>query len=128
MQVFTTKLLLLFNVSSLGLIIGATYFFANGRKRVETVGWICAAFSICVFAAPLSIMVIILFYFYNTKLIFLQKIVKTYISVIMQRQVIKTKSVEFMPFSLSFFLTICAVVWFFYGFLIHDFYIAVSTL
>ncbi|XP_051141672.1 bidirectional sugar transporter NEC1-like [Andrographis paniculata] len=91
-----TKVLLVFNVSCLGLIIGTTYLAAEGKRRVDAVGWICAAFSVTVFAAPLTIM----------------------------RQVIKTKSVEFMPLSLSFFLTICAVVWFFYGFAVRDFYIA----
>ncbi|KAL6564251.1 Bidirectional sugar transporter sweet14 [Orobanche minor] len=95
-RVFTTKLLLVFNVSSLGFIIAGTYILAKGPLRVTIVGWICAVFSVSVYAAPLSIM----------------------------RQVIRTRSVEFMPFSLSFFLTICSVVWFFYGFLISDFYIA----
>ncbi|GFQ02323.1 bidirectional sugar transporter nec1 [Phtheirospermum japonicum] len=99
-RVFTTKMLLLFNVSSLGIIIATTYFFAKGSLRLKIVGWICAIFSVSVFAAPLSIM----------------------------RQVIKTKSVEFMPFSLSFFLTICSVVWFFYGFLISDYYIAAPNI
>ncbi|KAL6516025.1 Bidirectional sugar transporter sweet14 [Orobanche gracilis] len=95
-RVFTTKLLLVFNVSSLGFIVAGTYILAKGPLRVTIVGWICAVFSVSVYAAPLSIM----------------------------RQVIRTRSVEFMPFSLSFFLTICSVVWFFYGFLISDFYIA----
>ncbi|KZV41910.1 hypothetical protein F511_32235 [Dorcoceras hygrometricum] len=95
-RAFTCKLLLLFNLTSLGLIIGGTRLFSHGDNRVRIVGWICAAFSVSVFAAPLSIM----------------------------RQVIRTKSVEFMPFSLSFFLTLCAVMWFCYGFLIKDYYIA----
>ncbi|KAK4418188.1 Bidirectional sugar transporter NEC1 [Sesamum alatum] len=95
-RVSTTRLLLFFNVSLLGLVIVATYFLARGHQRVIAVGWICAAFSVTVFAAPLAII----------------------------RQVIRTKSVEFMPFYLSLFLTICAVVWFFYGFLIKDYFIA----
>lgn len=93
----TVKLLAFFNILSYGLIVVTTLFATkNGPERVAVVGWICAVFSVCVFAAPLSIM----------------------------RLVIKTKSVEYMPFSLSFFLTLCAVMWFFYGLLIKDYYVA----
>ncbi|XP_023738426.1 bidirectional sugar transporter NEC1 [Lactuca sativa] len=93
----TVKLLAFFNILSYGLIVGTTLLAtSNGPQRVAVVGWICAVFSVCVFAAPLSIM----------------------------RLVIKTKSVEYMPFSLSFFLTLCAVTWFFYGLLIKDYYVA----
>ncbi|XP_073060253.1 bidirectional sugar transporter NEC1-like [Primulina eburnea] len=99
-KIFTTKLLLLFNTMVLGLIIACTHLFSHGKHRVAVVGWICATFSVSVFAAPLGIM----------------------------RQVIRTKSVEFMPFSLSFFLTLCAVMWFFYGLLIKDYYIAAPNI
>ncbi|KAJ0746125.1 putative SWEET sugar transporter [Helianthus annuus] len=71
----------------------------KGPKRVELVGWICAVINLAVFAAPLSIM----------------------------RRVIRTKSVEYMPFMLSFSLTLCATAWFFYGFFVNDFYIAVPN-
>lgn len=97
---FTAKLLLLFNFGAMGTIVACTCLFVHGQTRVEAVGWICAVFSIAVFAAPLGIM----------------------------RKVIKTKSVEYMPFMLSFFLTLCAIMWFFYGFLIRDYFISAPNI
>ncbi|XP_022759712.1 bidirectional sugar transporter SWEET9-like [Durio zibethinus] len=99
-RIYTTKLLIFFNIGALGLIILVTFIFSKGSSRVSIVGWICAVFSVCVFAAPLSII----------------------------RSVIRTKSVEYMPFSLSFFLTLCAVTWFLYGFSLRDYYIATPNI
>ncbi|KAH0633968.1 hypothetical protein KY284_036754 [Solanum tuberosum] len=100
-KIFATKLLIGFNIVAFGAIVGLTYIFAKENElRISIVGWICAVFSVSVFAAPLSIM----------------------------RRVIQTKSVEFMPFPLSFFLTICAVMWFFYGLLKKDMYIAMPNI
>ncbi|QCD83743.1 Bidirectional sugar transporter SWEET10-like [Vigna unguiculata] len=95
----TIKLLLLLNVFGFGAMLLSTLYFTTGTKRLSVIGWICLVFNISVFAAPLCIM----------------------------KRVIKTKSVEFMPFSLSFFLTVNAVMWFFYGLLLKDYYIALPN-
>ncbi|KAH7867165.1 hypothetical protein Vadar_029757 [Vaccinium darrowii] len=91
----TLKILALFNLGGFSLIFVCSYFLTKGSNRVRLLGWIGLSFGVGVFVAPLSIM----------------------------RKVIRTKSVEFMPFSLSFFLTLNAVAWFFYGLLVNDFYI-----
>ncbi|KAL2234473.1 bidirectional sugar transporter SWEET14 [Sesamum indicum] len=98
-RVQTVKLLLLLNTVGFGLIMVLTYFLAKGSNRANFVGWICLVFSLCVFVAPLCVV----------------------------RQVLRTKSAEYMPFLLSFFLTISAIVWFFYGFLRKDYNIAIPN-
>ncbi|KAK4569143.1 hypothetical protein RGQ29_004512 [Quercus rubra] len=98
-RILTVKILLLLNILGFGLMLLLTLFLAKGSQRLQIIGWICLVFNLCVFAAPLCIM----------------------------RQVIRTKSVEYMPFPLSFFLTLGAVMWFFYGFLLKDYYIALPN-
>ncbi|KAJ0748069.1 putative SWEET sugar transporter [Helianthus annuus] len=93
------KLIVLMIVVGFGLIVGLTQFCAQGANRVMIVGWICLVFALCVFVAPLGVV----------------------------RQVIKTKSVEYMPILLSVALTLNAVTWFFYGLLLHDFNIAIPN-
>ncbi|XP_050236335.1 bidirectional sugar transporter N3-like [Mercurialis annua] len=92
----TVKLLVFFNLGAYLLIVLLTAKLSHGSVRAHIVGWICAVFSVCVFAAPLSIM----------------------------RLVIRTRSVEYMPFSLSFFLTLCATCWLGYGLAVNDYFIA----
>ncbi|KAG8487957.1 hypothetical protein CXB51_018601 [Gossypium anomalum] len=94
-RILTLKLLLVFNMGALVLVL-ITHFFSKGRSRIHVIGWSCVVTSAAVFAAPLSIM----------------------------RSVIHTKSVEFMPFTLSFFLTCSAILWLVYGLLLKDFYIS----
>lgn len=95
----TFKLILLLNVFGFGAMLVSTLCLTMGSKRLSVIGWICLVFNITVFASPLCII----------------------------RHVIKTKSVAYMPLSLSFFLSLNAIMWFFYGFLIKDYYIALPN-
>ncbi|KAJ6676439.1 RAG1-ACTIVATING PROTEIN 1 [Salix viminalis] len=99
-RILTFKPILLFNVFGFGLICVLTRFLTQPQKRVQVLRWICMTFSLCIFVASLFIV----------------------------RKVIRTKSVEFIPFSLSFFLTLSAVMWFFYGFLKKDQFVAVPNI
>ncbi|XP_071702813.1 bidirectional sugar transporter SWEET9-like [Rutidosis leptorrhynchoides] len=94
------KLFTLMIVVGFGLIVGLTQVFAKGANRVAIVGWICLVFALCVFVAPLGVV----------------------------KQVIKTKSVEYMPILLSIALTLNAVTWFFYGLLRQDINIAIPNI
>lgn len=95
----TAKLFIGLDVGLFGIIALVIMLASAGTLRVQVVGWICVAVALGVFAAPLSII----------------------------RLVIRTKSVEFMPFSLSFFLVLSAVVWFAYGALKKDIFVAVPN-
>ncbi|KAK2391408.1 Nodulin MtN3 family protein [Trifolium repens] len=95
----TIKLILLFNVFGFGAMLVSSLCLTTGPKRLSIIGWICLVFNISVFASPLCII----------------------------RHVIKTKSVTYMPLSLSFFLSLNAIMWFFYGFLLKDYYIALPN-
>ncbi|XP_066351125.1 bidirectional sugar transporter SWEET12-like [Miscanthus floridulus] len=96
---FTVKLLCTMNMGLFGAMVAFLQFYVDGQRRVSIAGGVGAAFALAVFVAPLTII----------------------------RQVIRTKSVEFMPFWLSFFLTVSAVVWFFYGLLMKDFFVAMPN-
>ncbi|KAJ9554576.1 hypothetical protein OSB04_018621 [Centaurea solstitialis] len=64
-----------------------SFMLLEGARRALVVGWLCVGGSVAVFAAPLTVLC----------------------------EVVKTKSVQFMPFPLSCFLTLSAIIWFAYG-------------
>ncbi|KAL6622975.1 hypothetical protein ACP70R_019053 [Stipagrostis hirtigluma subsp. patula] len=99
-KMFTVKIMLLLNVGVFGLIVLITLLLFAGERRVVMLGWVCVGFAVGVFVAPLSIM----------------------------RRVIQTRSVEYMPFSLSLSLTLSAIVWFLYGLFIKDKYVALPNI
>ncbi|KAL3716681.1 hypothetical protein ACJRO7_008294 [Eucalyptus globulus] len=94
-RMMTLRLLLL-NFGGYCSILLLSHFLTEGSARVQLVGWICVALSVAVFAAPLSVI----------------------------KMVICTKSVEFMPFFLSLFLLLSAVTWLLYGVFLKDLYVA----
>ncbi|WJX63416.1 hypothetical protein P8452_48305 [Trifolium repens] len=98
-KILTLQLFMAMNVGSFVLIFLTTHFAMKGLLRVKVLGWICTSFAMCVFASPLTIMA----------------------------KVIRTRSVEFMPFNLSFFLTLSAIVWFAYGLFLKDICIAIPN-
>uniref|UniRef100_A0A0D9XFG6 Bidirectional sugar transporter SWEET n=1 Tax=Leersia perrieri TaxID=77586 RepID=A0A0D9XFG6_9ORYZ len=95
----TLSSFLLLNVAAFSLIVAVTVAGVAPPHRVRVLGSICLAFSMAVFVAPMSVILV----------------------------VIKTKSAEYMPFSLSFFLTLSAVAWFFYGLFTHDLYVTLPN-
>lgn len=65
LQISTMLLILISDVGGIGLTMIITTFIVRGTNRVHAVGMICAVFNIAVFAAPLSIMVLIAIHFHH---------------------------------------------------------------
>ncbi|TXG65174.1 hypothetical protein EZV62_006449 [Acer yangbiense] len=99
-KIKTAKLAVILDVGFLGTVFAITLLAMNKLSlRLTFVGIISAGLTIGVYASPLLIM----------------------------RTVIKTKSVEYMPLSLSFFMFINASVWSIYAVLVKDIYIGVPN-
>lgn len=98
-RVLTLKLFLSMNVLGYGAVLSTTFFLSKGAKRAWIIGWICMTLSLGIFVAPLCIL----------------------------GKVKKIRSVEFMRITLSIFLTLGAIVWFFYGFPLKDYFIDVPN-
>ncbi|KAF8005822.1 hypothetical protein BT93_K0182 [Corymbia citriodora subsp. variegata] len=97
-KMFTVKLMVMSFGGFFSFLL-SSLFLTKGSTRIQLLGWLCVGFSVIVFAAPLSVM----------------------------RMVIRTKSVEFMPFFLSLFLTLSAVIWLLYGLFLKDIHVAVPN-
>ncbi|KAM7251404.1 hypothetical protein ACFE04_023287 [Oxalis oulophora] len=95
----TLIIIVIMNLGMFCLIFLTVHHLSKGLHRANILGWLCMTFSICVFAAPFTIVA----------------------------KVVRTKSVEFMPFTLSLFLTISAVMWFTYGLFLKDMCIALPN-
>ncbi|KAL6902062.1 hypothetical protein ACP4OV_004938 [Aristida adscensionis] len=93
------KLVLAVNVGFLAAVVVVTLLALHGGARLLAVGLLCAALTIGMYAAPMAAM----------------------------RTVVKTRSVEFMPFSLSFFLFLNGGVWSVYSVLVRDYFIGVPN-
>jgi len=86
-------------IAAFAAIALVSVFALHGSTRKLFCGVAATIFSICMYASPLSIM----------------------------RLVIKTKSVEFMPFFLSLFVFLCGTSWFIFGLLGGDPFVSVPN-
>ncbi|KAI3873619.1 hypothetical protein MKW92_037811 [Papaver armeniacum] len=100
-QKVRVKILALFTLilTVFAIVVLVSLFALHGNSRKLFCGFAATIFSICMYASPLSIV----------------------------RLVIKTKSVEFMPFFLSLFVFLCGTSWFIYGLLGRDPFVAVPN-
>jgi len=115
------------------VLISLLALHGNGRKIF--CGLAATVFSICMYASPLSIMVSVTKRRSDRRTraslsIFIDCVcgVVRCVLVLAQRLVIKTKSVEFMPFLLSLSVFLCGTSWFIYGLLGRDPFVIVRHL
>ncbi|KAL6964710.1 hypothetical protein U1Q18_035768 [Sarracenia purpurea var. burkii] len=98
-KVKSIKLAAILDVGFLGSVMVVGLVAIHGHFRLIFIGVICSALTVGMYAAPLSSM----------------------------RTVIKMKSVEYMPFSLSFFLFLNGGIWAVYALLVKDFFIGIPN-
>ncbi|XP_004230255.1 bidirectional sugar transporter SWEET16-like isoform X1 [Solanum lycopersicum] len=99
LKIQSMKLVAIIDIAFLGAVIAITLVAVHGTTRLTLVGFLCAALNIGMYAAPLAA----------------------------TRTVIKMKSVEYMPFFLSFFQFLNGGVWTAYAVLVKDYFIGVPN-
>ncbi|XP_037495861.1 bidirectional sugar transporter SWEET17 isoform X1 [Jatropha curcas] len=82
-----------------GAVVVAAQLLLKEEKRIDVAGFFCVCFSMAAYGSPLSAM----------------------------KTVITSKSVEYMPFLLSFFLFINGGVWTFYAIITNDWFIGLPN-
>ncbi|XP_022150752.1 bidirectional sugar transporter SWEET16-like [Momordica charantia] len=100
MRVRTTILVAIFDVGFVGGTILTSYLMLHGNSRINVIGFICAALNIMNCGSPLGI----------------------------AKKVVRSKSVEYMPFLLTFCMFVNSGVWAFYAVLVKDPFIGVTNL
>ena len=122
-----------------GLVVLVLIFLHTTHQRSAIVGTISVAANILMYSSPLSFMVrhvickLSIYYFVLCNIrIYCQFVLHCYgligfVVHILQRLVITTKSVEYMPFLLSFFSFNNGLCWCLYAFFPFDPFIAVSN-
>ncbi|XP_031277147.1 bidirectional sugar transporter SWEET17 [Pistacia vera] len=95
----TAALVGILDVAFLATAILVTRLALQGELRIDALGFICAGLNVIMYASPLSAM----------------------------KTVVTTKSVEYMPFFLSFFLFLNGGIWAFYALLVGDIFLGVPN-
>lgn len=95
----TGTLVALLDVGFPSGVILITRFILHGDTRIDVIGFLCAGLNIVMYGSPLAAM----------------------------KTVITTKSVEYMPFLLSFFIFLNGGIWTFYAVLVQDFFLGVPN-
>ncbi|KAL2469135.1 Nodulin MtN3 family protein [Forsythia ovata] len=87
------------DVGFLVAAISVAYFLLQGDMRINVTGFMCSGLNIIMYGSPLAAM----------------------------KSVVTMKSVEYMPFLLSFFLFLNGGIWTFYACLVHDWFLGVPN-
>lgn len=99
MKIKTGILVGLLDVGFFAAAVVATRLALDGDARIDAIGFMCAGLNVIMYGSPLAAM----------------------------KTVVTTKSVEYMPFLLSFFLFLNGGIWTFYAVLVDDFFLGVPN-
>ncbi|KAJ4834089.1 Bidirectional sugar transporter sweet17 [Turnera subulata] len=96
------KTAILVGILDVGFLVAAilvTWLALEGDVRIDAIGFLCSGLNIIMYGSPLAAM----------------------------KTVVTSKSVEYMPFFLSFFLFLNGGIWLFYAILTSDYYLGVPN-